>query len=605
MVLYNDTESNPQQQINNNSNRDNTEQWPIILKIIILILVMILTIVGNSLVCYTVYMKKELRTITGIFIVGLAISDLGVGIFCLPIAIASQLDVAVLDEQWLCNLNAFFLVLFFIASINTLGVTSIYKYTAVVFPWHKLVTKRRAIMIILCVWLVAFALAIGPTFGWSKYELIRGRYQCSTNTPHNATGYSHMVLLLLFGYILPVSTMVFCYSRVYYISMRHIRRMKSTTSSADKPFLVSETRLIKTLFIIVLVFGLCWLPFALYIFYAIFHVHIPVYLPAIAFYLGYSNSFLNPIVFASRLTSFRQGFKNGLGVLFFERRSKKGARKPVYYSCNRAANVFALTSKGPRESTSNKEAKTRDGQMKNSERHYSSRDQHRHQSGSDNKAFIVDGPNVPSKYRRISQYRMVQVPTNSTTTTTTRTVTAAKHDMKANDVFVIEILEEKVEKLNEPDSVDGGPQKKYSCRDNEAYQNEAGLSLNNANGNGDEEQERVISLTELKYEEFNKKLKFCGHNECKCHFGYCNVSRCISTKYDIHVIERLTSDDVRRCEDPCIHKVLMTVTWEDTTFDSVGCAVLKSRHAGVTNKVIDIDALPLFMKEHVRLEMLI
>lgn len=48
------------------------------------LLIFLLCMVGNGVVCYTVLRSKHMRTVTNLFILNLAVSDLLVGIFCMP-----------------------------------------------------------------------------------------------------------------------------------------------------------------------------------------------------------------------------------------------------------------------------------------------------------------------------------------------------------------------------------------------------------------------------------------------------------------------------------------------------------------------------------------
>ncbi|CAJ0966762.1 unnamed protein product [Ranitomeya imitator] len=52
--------------------------------IISYLLIFILCMVGNGVVCFIVLSNKHMRTITNLFILNLAVSDLLVGIFCMP-----------------------------------------------------------------------------------------------------------------------------------------------------------------------------------------------------------------------------------------------------------------------------------------------------------------------------------------------------------------------------------------------------------------------------------------------------------------------------------------------------------------------------------------
>jgi len=118
---------------------------------------------------------------------------------------------------------------------------------------------------------------------------------------------SHMIMLLGFGYAIPVFTMIFCYSRLYCTTRAHLRRLKATAIS--DAISTTESDLINTLVLVLLCFILCWLPFVVYICYGMTKKPIPYYLPTIAFLFGYGNSALNPVIYALRHKSFRKGFK--------------------------------------------------------------------------------------------------------------------------------------------------------------------------------------------------------------------------------------------------------------------------------------------------------
>eukprot|EP00795_Rhopilema_esculentum_P002923 gene2923-1165_t len=265
-------------------NRTSSEQhqhhaaWLRILRIIIMCLLMVLTLFGNTLILLGVRKIEELKSVTGTFLANLALSDLGVGLVCLPLAIAAAIDETLLRNAAVCNIDGFSLVLFFISSILTMCGISIHKYIAVVYAMQSIVTKKRAMIMLSFVWLISIALAAGPLFGWSKYVYKSGRHQCSTPAPENTTTLSHMILLLNFGYIIPLVTMVFCYSRLYCTTRKHLRRLKANAIT-DCAGTTSESDLVNTLVIILLTFIICWLPFVVYIAFGILNRPIPFYLP--------------------------------------------------------------------------------------------------------------------------------------------------------------------------------------------------------------------------------------------------------------------------------------------------------------------------------------
>lgn len=55
------------------------------------LLIFLVCMVGNGVVCFIVMRSKNMRTVTNLFILNLAISDLLVGIFCMPITLVDNI----------------------------------------------------------------------------------------------------------------------------------------------------------------------------------------------------------------------------------------------------------------------------------------------------------------------------------------------------------------------------------------------------------------------------------------------------------------------------------------------------------------------------------
>lgn len=59
--------------------------------IVAYIFIFALCMIGNSMVCFVVLKNSCMRTVTNLFILNLAISDLLVGIFCVPTTLVDNL----------------------------------------------------------------------------------------------------------------------------------------------------------------------------------------------------------------------------------------------------------------------------------------------------------------------------------------------------------------------------------------------------------------------------------------------------------------------------------------------------------------------------------
>ena len=603
------------------------ETWELALLTTVMILIMILAIAGNTLVCLCIYMKQEMRTVTAMFLVNLALADLGTGLFCVPMAIAAIFDVSLLRNDFTCTFNAFCIVLFFVASINTLAAASIYKYISVGFPMSRKVTKQGAFVIIFFIWLLSLLLAAGPVFGWSHYYLVTNRYQCSPKSPESITDYSHLAALFAFGYALPLPVMTFCYARVYCISMGHFKRMRRNTIY-DLTLLKSETHLIATLWIVLIVFTICWLPFVVYLMRGILQHSVPIYLPIIAFTFGYCNSSLNPLVYTMRLASFRRGFKEIITKCF------KGEKmKPAYLT-------YSGHGRSPNDQANNtadtlKTSLPRDAFRKASLAYVL--------EGSNNKTFFVEDGGKALKSRKITRYRISE-------TKMYPRISRDNNSGKANQAYDEEAHEKQnIDKGGFQDTVavfdssnNLNKSRRFSTssipisrlyprlsRDethdnsessingtvpssiNNAYKSEDlgdvieedtcdGIELKEKHADYDsDERNRVISLTETRYEMFSKLLKLCQNSEWESPSGEYQISRRIKAQYNIHVISNPTEQEAEMFGKPCIHKVLRTLRWKDVAYDSLGNVVMKTSHEVAKDEAINQAELPLYMREHI------
>ncbi len=77
------------------------------------LLIFLVCMVGNGVLCFIVLRSKNMRTVTNLFILNLAISDLLVGIFCMPTTLVDNIitgqDIYIFSQMFTLNI----LVIFF------------------------------------------------------------------------------------------------------------------------------------------------------------------------------------------------------------------------------------------------------------------------------------------------------------------------------------------------------------------------------------------------------------------------------------------------------------------------------------------------------------
>ena len=121
-------------------------------------LLVIFTLIGNSLVCISFYLFKELRTVCHYFVISLSAADILVAIVAMPFWCALQ----VTSNRWMFSkeLRTFWNcmdILCGTASIMNLTAVSVDRHAAITdpFSYPNVMTSVRAILMILFVWLYA------------------------------------------------------------------------------------------------------------------------------------------------------------------------------------------------------------------------------------------------------------------------------------------------------------------------------------------------------------------------------------------------------------------------------------------------------------------
>ena len=303
------------------SGNETDPAWIGILEATILCLIMLVAIIGNFLVIAVVYRRRELRrTETHIFIVNLSLTDIFVALLCMPFSMITAVTQEWIFSNVLCELNGFLNVFFLLTSILTLTAISIHKYIGVVQPTkRKIFTRKTTLMAVAWVWVQALMTALTPILGWNEYEHIPGRTQCSVKVPRNnkVSELTNCLFIIICGFVIPLGIMSFSYLKIFRTVKIHTKRVKSHSfGDEQKSAFLNERRITVTLFIILAAFLACWSPFSVLTIYATLTGHeLSKHFSVVAYWLGFLNSAMNPLIYALRTKEFRQGYRQIFGIL--------------------------------------------------------------------------------------------------------------------------------------------------------------------------------------------------------------------------------------------------------------------------------------------------
>ncbi|TSO67445.1 Adenosine receptor A2b [Bagarius yarrelli] len=269
---------------------------------------------GNLLVCIAIGRSKKLRTITNYFLVSLAAADFFVGTLAIPCAILTDLGFPH-NNLYLCATVVYMLITLTQASVFSLLAIAIERYVAILWPFHyqRLLKPRNAKLVIVITWILAFLLSLVPLLGFRKRfrHINYCFFACIVDI-------ALMVYFNFFGCILlPLLTMFFIYAHIFLTVRRQVRRIAALQGALEvqarqNSAMRREAKKATSIFLLVFLFVLCWMPIHITNCLQQFCPHYMVPLPLIltAIILSHANSAINPLLYAYSMKSFRRAFKD-------------------------------------------------------------------------------------------------------------------------------------------------------------------------------------------------------------------------------------------------------------------------------------------------------
>lgn len=197
---------------------------------VLLSLITMWTIFGNSLVWVALYRFPKLRSISNCLIGNLAMSDLLLALTVLPISLGHDLLGYWVFGDIMCRIWLCIDVLYCTASIWGLVTIAVDRYTATVYPvWYfERRSPRRALIYILMVWFFSIIVSIAPFIGWRemiphlyKFNTETKRYECVLFETEGYVVYSAMG-----SFVIPTILMLFLYFRIFGILRKRMKTMQ-------------------------------------------------------------------------------------------------------------------------------------------------------------------------------------------------------------------------------------------------------------------------------------------------------------------------------------------------------------------------------------------
>ncbi|XP_030566014.1 cholecystokinin receptor type A [Drosophila novamexicana] len=204
-------------------------------------IILLCAVVGNLLVVLTLVQNRRMRTITNVFLLNLAISDILLGVLCMPVTLVGTLLRNFIFGETLCKLIQFAQAASVAVSSWTLVAISCERYYAICHPLRSRTwqTINHANKIIAFIWLGSLV-CMTPIAIFSQLMPTsrQGLRKCREQWPANSLGYerAYNIFLNLALLVLPLMALSFAYlfiTRTLYVSMRNERAMNFGSSGPD------------------------------------------------------------------------------------------------------------------------------------------------------------------------------------------------------------------------------------------------------------------------------------------------------------------------------------------------------------------------------------
>ncbi|XP_041114636.1 melatonin receptor type 1A-A [Polyodon spathula] len=274
-----------------------------------LIFTIVVDILGNLLVIFSVYKNKKLRNAGNLFVVSLAVADLLVAIYPYPLVLTSIFHNGWNLGYMHCQISGFLMGLSVIGSIfNITGIAiNRYCYICHSLKYDKLYSDKNSLCCVILIWVLT-VIAIVPNLFVGSLQYDPRVYSCTFVQSVNS---AYTIAVVFFHFLLPIMIVTYCYLRIWILVIQVRRRVKPDTRPKLTPH---DVRNFITMFVVFVLFAVCWAPLN-FIGLAVALIpetvipRIPEWLFVASYFMAYFNSCLNAIVYGLLNQNFRREYK--------------------------------------------------------------------------------------------------------------------------------------------------------------------------------------------------------------------------------------------------------------------------------------------------------
>ena len=225
---------------------------------------------GNLLLGISVIKNPNLRrTVPNMYIITLAVSDFLMSLLGIPFSLASLMTGKWPFNNFICQLQGFWILLMCAVSLQTLAVTAVNRYFRVVrsrASYQRIFSMKKTKITIAILWVMALFAPLPYVVAGHEFFFHTGKVFCAHNAESLYEGYGAYLVLVYVA--IPLIIILTCYTRVFIAVRKHnlnfrprIRSNgKSGKNSSNSCLSVEEVNVTYILLVVVIGFLTCWTP---------------------------------------------------------------------------------------------------------------------------------------------------------------------------------------------------------------------------------------------------------------------------------------------------------------------------------------------------------
>ncbi|XP_070566048.1 G-protein coupled receptor 54-like [Ptychodera flava] len=295
-------------------------------------LICLVGVAGNSMVIVVILRHKQMKTTTNFYILSVAIVDLAFLVCCVPFTVFALITEWFFGD-FMCKFSYYLIFVTVQANCFTLTAMTVDRYFAIVHPMASISRRSPKVVLVvsIAIWLVAGTTNV-PVALYRKVMYInwfgtQADPYCMEEWPDETWQLMFFIYGFVAAYCAPLIVIIFCNCLVVRNMWKSSNlKENSEVSGRQRLWHQRRARTTRMICVVAILFGVSWLPtHILAILARIFPEHfdgnqVTYALQLSSNCLAYSNSCMNPFVYAFMGSNFRKCFKEVFSNVFHRHR---------------------------------------------------------------------------------------------------------------------------------------------------------------------------------------------------------------------------------------------------------------------------------------------